>query len=124
MDKLSRRRFLRNVGLSNVALVGPKLLLKHLAGEKLNFVFILIDDMGRRDLGCFGSHFYASHNIDKLASQGMRFTNAYAAFPVCSPTRAQHPHGKISGASAPDGLDSRLHAMAAFRTATCLRRGR
>jgi len=53
-----------------------------------NFVFILIDDLGWRDLGVQGSKFYETPNIDRLASQGMRFTNAYAACPVCSPTRA------------------------------------
>jgi len=53
-----------------------------------NIVFILIYDMGWRDLGCYGSTFYETPNIDRLATQGMRFTNAYAACPVCSPTRA------------------------------------
>jgi arylsulfatase A len=47
-----------------------------------------IDDLGWRDLGVQGSSFYETPNIDRLASQGMRFTNAYAACPVCSPTRA------------------------------------
>jgi arylsulfatase A-like enzyme len=59
-----------------------------------NFVFILIDDMGWRDLGCYGSTFYETPNIDRLTSQGMRFTNAYAAAPVCSPTRASILTGK------------------------------
>jgi arylsulfatase A-like enzyme len=53
-----------------------------------NIVFILIDDMGARDLGCYGSTFYETPNIDKLAGEGMLFTDAYAACPVCSPTRA------------------------------------
>jgi len=53
-----------------------------------NIVFILADDLGWTDLGCFGSSFYQTPNIDRLARQGMRFTNAYAACPVCSPTRA------------------------------------
>lgn len=55
---------------------------------KPNFVFILIDDMGWKDLGCYGSSFYETPNIDRLAASGMRFTDAYAACPVCSPTRA------------------------------------
>jgi arylsulfatase A len=59
-----------------------------------NVVFILIDDMGWKDLGCYGSAFYETPNCDKLASQGMRFTNAYAACPVCSPTRASILTGK------------------------------
>ncbi len=61
---------------------------------KLNFVFILIDDLGWRDVGFNGSKFYETPNIDKLASQGMRFTNAYAASPVCSSSRASLLTGK------------------------------
>ncbi len=53
-----------------------------------NFVFILIDDLGWRDLACYGSTFYETPNLDRLAAEGMRFTDAYAACPVCSPTRA------------------------------------
>jgi arylsulfatase A-like enzyme len=56
--------------------------------SKPNFVFILLDDLGWKDLGCYGSTFYETPNIDRLAAQGIRFTNAYAAAPVCSPTRA------------------------------------
>jgi arylsulfatase A-like enzyme len=53
-----------------------------------NVIIILIDDLGWKDLGCYGSTFYETPQIDRLASQGMRFTNAYAACSVCSPTRA------------------------------------
>ena len=53
-----------------------------------NVVFFLADDLGQRDLGCYGSSFYETPNIDKLAKDGARFTDAYAACPVCSPTRA------------------------------------
>jgi len=62
--------------------------------SKPNFVFILVDDLGWTDLGCFGSTFYETPNIDRLASEGMRFTDAYAACPVCSPTRASIMTGK------------------------------
>jgi len=62
--------------------------------RRLNFVFFLIDDMGWMDLACQGSKFYETPNIDRLASQGMRFTNAYAACPVCSPTRASVMTGR------------------------------
>jgi arylsulfatase A len=58
------------------------------AESKMNFVFILADDLGVRDLGCYGNSYYATPNLDRLAAQGARFTNAYAACPVCSPTRA------------------------------------
>ena len=59
-----------------------------------NLVFILIDDLGWRDLTCYGSEFYETPNLDRLSAGGMRFTNAYAACPVCSPTRASFHTGK------------------------------
>ncbi len=62
--------------------------------KKINIIFILIDDMGWKDLGCYGSPFYETPNIDRLAENGMRFTDAYAACPVCSPTRASIMSGK------------------------------
>ena len=62
--------------------------------RKPNIIFILIDDMGWRDTGVYGSTFYETPNIDKLAGQGMLFTNAYASCPVCSPTRASILTGK------------------------------
>ena len=83
---MHRRRFLQFLGGSVVASAQNSRL--------LNFVFILIDDMGWTDLGCYGSKSYDTPNIDRLARQGMRFTNAYAACPVCSPTRASILTGK------------------------------
>ena len=59
-----------------------------LSTEKPNILFIMIDDLGWKDLNCQGNSTFHTPNIDKLASQGMRFTDAYAAAPVCSPTRA------------------------------------
>ncbi len=56
--------------------------------KKPNIVFILADDLGWMDLSCMGSSFYETPNLDRLAREGMRFTDAYAACPVCSPTRA------------------------------------
>jgi arylsulfatase A-like enzyme len=61
---------------------------------KPNFVFILIDDMGWADGGCFGSRFYRTPQVDRLASEGMMFTQAYASCAVCSPTRAAILTGK------------------------------
>ena len=86
---LSRRELLRvTLGAGAAALPSP------CAAKPLNVIFILIDDMGWTDLGCYGSKFYETPNIDRLASEGMRFTNAYAACPVCSPTRAAIMTGK------------------------------
>ncbi len=59
-----------------------------------NIIFILVDDLGWRDLACFGSDFYETPNLDQLAVDGMTFTEAYAACPVCSPTRASILTGK------------------------------
>ncbi len=59
-----------------------------------NIVLILIDDLGWRDLTCYGSDFYETPNLDRLANEGMRFTAAYASCPVCSPTRASIMSGK------------------------------
>ena len=53
-----------------------------------NIIFILIDDMGWCDLGCYGSQFYETPELDQFANECTRFTEAYAACPVCSPTRA------------------------------------
>lgn len=52
-----------------------------------NLIFILADDLGAHDVGCFGSTYHETPNIDRLASRGVRFTQAYAASPWCSPTR-------------------------------------
>ncbi len=59
-----------------------------------NFVFILIDDLGWMDLGCYGSSFYETPHLDRLAQEALRFTDAYASCPVCSPTRASILTGK------------------------------
>ena len=59
-----------------------------------NVIFILVDDLGQTDLGCYGSPFYETPHIDRLASQGMKFTQAYSACTVCSPTRASFLTGQ------------------------------
>lgn len=66
-----------------------------LADKRLNVLFILVDDLGWTDLGCYGSDFFETPNIDRLAESSLKFTNAYAAAPVCSPTRAAILTGKV-----------------------------
>lgn len=61
---------------------------------KPNILLILLDDFGWKDLGCYGSAFYETPRLDRLAQEGMRFTDAYASCPVCSPTRASIMTGK------------------------------
>lgn len=62
--------------------------------KRPNVIFILIDDMGWKDIACMGSEFYETPNIDRIRNDGMLFTDAYAACPVCSPTRASIMSGK------------------------------
>lgn len=59
-----------------------------------NVIVFLLDDLGWRDLGCYGSPFHDTPNIDRLAEEGVRFSDAYAACHVCSPTRASLLTGK------------------------------
>ena len=90
----TRRNFLKTLGLgaASIALNGCA----NLSGpakadtthKKPNVVLILVDDLGWTDVGCYGSTFYETPNIDRLADEGMRFTDGYAACAVCSPTRA------------------------------------
>lgn len=62
--------------------------------QKPNVIFILTDDMGYTDLGCYGNPYNQTPYIDELASQGMRFSQAYVASPICSPSRAAIMTGK------------------------------
>lgn len=66
----------------------------HAVEKTWNVVLILADDLGWTDLGCYGSDFYETPNIDQLARDGMRFTQNYSACTVCSPTRAALLTGK------------------------------
>ena len=64
--------------------------------EHPSVIFVLADDLGYSELNCYGNTFNETPNLDKLANAGLRFTNAYASAPVCSPFRAslmtgQHP---------------------------------
>jgi len=89
---------------------------------KPNFIFVLIDDLGYSDLGCYGSKFHRTPNLDRMAAQGMKFTDAYSAGPVCSPTRGSILTGKYPARlhltdwlpGRPDRPDQRL-ARPSFR---------
>src|SRR6187455_1982464 len=73
-----------------------------------NILFILADDMGWGDLSCYGRPDYQTPNLDKLAAQGMRLTNAYSAAPVCTPTRVGFHTGRYP-ARLPVGLEEPIH---------------
>ena len=67
------------------------------AQQQPNIVFVLCDDMGWGDLGCYGQHYIRTPNIDRLARQGMQFMQAYAGSPVSAPSRASLMTGQHSG---------------------------
>jgi len=109
-EKTTRRDFIKAIGLAAMTLTPSSCRSSYsamtsetgkessasLRANKPNIIFILADDLGWTELGCYGNKFNETPNLDKLASQGMRFTDAYAPAPVCSPTRAslltgQHP---------------------------------
>ncbi|MCL5742423.1 MAG: sulfatase [Acidobacteria bacterium] len=87
---------MRNAGLNRRGFLGcaAGAVVARAASRPLNFVFILADDLGWADVGCQGADLHQTPNIDRLASMGVRFTDAYAAAPVCSPTRASILTGK------------------------------
>ena len=99
---MNRREFIKSIGLGTVALALGEFEAKvnargstvKGARSRPNFLFILADDFGWSQLGCYGSDFYETPHIDRLARQGMTFTDAYAACPVCSPTRASIMTGR------------------------------
>jgi arylsulfatase A-like enzyme len=86
----TRRDFIKAAGFGIIgwAMSGSVAKPKSDVIRKPNIVFILADDLGWAELGCYGNTFNETPNLDKLAKQGMRFTDAYAAAPVCSPYRA------------------------------------
>lgn len=90
--------------------------------KKPNILLILIDDMGWKDLGCSGSTYYETPHIDQMASQGMRFLNAYSSSPVCSPSRGAILTGKNPGRTkfsavwnGPAGPDDRLYDASKYQ---------
>ena len=88
----------RTFRLKTLIIIGASLLASVSAiaakPSKPNIVFILVDDLGWADIACFGSQFYETPNIDALAKSGVKMTSAYAASPVCSPTRGSILTGK------------------------------
>ena len=78
--------FVRLLGLCVVALLA--VLKAEAASRPPNIIFVLADDLGWAELGCYGNQFNETPHLDRLAKEGLRFTQAYAAAPVCSPYRA------------------------------------
>ena len=90
---MNRLEFLKSVALVTLAMALPAAAEERVKSPP-NVVFFLVDDLGWSDVGCYGSRFYDTPNIDALAREGVRFTDAYAACHVCSPTRASILTGK------------------------------
>src|SRR5262245_50953947 len=84
----------RFVFFSAVALLFFELALLAGAADKPNVILILADDLGWTDLACYGSDLHETPHLDRLAAEGMKFTQAYSACTVCSPTRAAILTGK------------------------------
>ena len=81
-----------------VCLTTPSFLASSVVAEnpaKPNIVLFFVDDFGARDLSCYGSELYETPNMDKLAAEGMLFTDAYSAYPRCVPSRQGLLTGKI-----------------------------
>lgn len=98
---MNRREFLKTAGMSAAfALGGCMSTAENFAGKaianKPNIIFIMIDDLGWRDVGFMGSTYYETPNIDKLAAEGMIFDNAYTCGPNCAPTRASLMSGQYT----------------------------
>lgn len=83
------------------------------AADRPNILFILADDMGWGDLSCYGRPDYQTPNLDRLAAQGVRFTNAYSAAPVCTPTRVGFLTGRYP-ARLPVGLEEPIFERSAL----------
>ena len=84
---MKRREFLRSLMVGAAAVAAPAAFARAARGKpKPNFLFIIADDCTFRDIGCYGGQAHTP-NIDKLATEGMRFTHCFQAAPMCSPTR-------------------------------------
>jgi arylsulfatase A-like enzyme len=105
MAKQTRREFLKKMGFA-AASAGASSLLPSCAGvgrttsigeKRPNIIFILADDLGYGDVGCFGQKIIKTPNIDKMAQEGMRFTDHYAGSTVCAPSRCALMTGLHTG---------------------------
>ncbi len=87
---MNRRKYLKQVGAGAAALAMAGCSAEKISEEKsgkLNFIYILADDLGYGDLGCYGQETIKTPNIDRMAQEGMKFTQHYAGSTVCAPSR-------------------------------------
>ena len=98
-DHVARRDFLKTLGVGATALALPAIEGCGTSSRPPNIVFILADDLGYNELGCYGQEKIRTPNIDRLAAEGMRFTQHYSGSPVCAPSRCVLLTGKHTGHS-------------------------
>ena len=91
IDKMNRRQFLATAAAAGTALHAQS------SASKPNIIFIMADDLGYGDLGCYGQKTIRTPHIDRLAAEGIRFTQAYAGSTVCAPSRCTLMTGKHQG---------------------------
>ncbi|ODS40950.1 MAG: arylsulfatase [Candidatus Altiarchaeales archaeon WOR_SM1_79] len=100
---MKRREFLKTFGIGTTALAFPHLLCSKNSQVKTflkpNIIFILADDLGYNELGCYGQKIIRTPNIDRIAAEGKRFTQSYSGSPVCAPSRCVLMTGKHTGHS-------------------------
>ena len=106
---MNRRNFLQRAAATGAALLGPGApLFGQRTSRPPNIVFILADDLGYSDLGCYGQKIIRTPNIDRIAAEGMRFTDAYSGCTVCAPSRnvlmTGYHAGHITVRSNPGGV--------------------
>ncbi|MHC4437362.1 MAG: sulfatase-like hydrolase/transferase, partial [Planctomycetota bacterium] len=93
-DNLNRREFLRTAGFTVAALALPgcgsqlQQASSEKSADKPNVVIIFCDDVGYADIGVFGAKGYETPHLDRMAAEGVKFTDFYAAAPSCTPSRA------------------------------------
>jgi arylsulfatase A-like enzyme len=112
MARVNRRQFIAGA-VGAVAAVETAAQRRTQSESRPNIVFILADDLGWADLSCYGRPDYKTPNLDRLAAQGIRFTNAYSAAPVCTPTRVGFHTGRYP-ARLPVGLEEPIHERKAL----------
>ena len=88
IKRINRRNFLRITGTAMWTLNIPfGYTIKQKSNKKPNIILIMCDDQGYGDVGCYGAEDFETPNLDKMAAEGMRFTDFYVASSVCSPSR-------------------------------------
>ena len=88
MQTISRRGVLRMFGLGAAGVAGLPYACAQVSARKPNIVIIFTDDQGYADVGCYGAKGFTTPNLDRMAAEGVRFTDFYSASPACSPSRA------------------------------------